>query len=243
MLDVRSALSGLEKMLKTGIFAASSTSNVHSSISFFSSGNIIVSGKPSSMSSTSAAASSKRSAAATMNSAQQLLRELCTSTKHFLPTPDMAAISIVAGYISRVVTEKIECGRCVSLVTKAKGSCTGALDGLIAHQNRGGLCYPTPELVRLLHALKGFVDIMLSDRASLHKPMETCLAASVEVIVTLPVLLCDRCDQSRRRRLMELVCKKFMKPLFTNHAVDFTDKNTVARLYQNKPLSRKCLKL
>ncbi|KAH6920485.1 hypothetical protein HPB50_028529 [Hyalomma asiaticum] len=114
MLDVRSALSGLEKMLKTGIVAASSTSNVHSSSSFFSSGNIIVSGKPSSMSSTSAAASSKRSAAATVNSAQQLLRELCTSTKPFLPTPDMAAISLVAGYISRVVTEKIECGRCMS---------------------------------------------------------------------------------------------------------------------------------
>ncbi|KAH6931360.1 hypothetical protein HPB50_023925 [Hyalomma asiaticum] len=115
MLDVRSALSGLEKMLKTGIVAASSTSNVHSSSSFFSSGNIIVSGKPSSMSSTSAAASSKRSAAATVNSAQQLLRELCTSTKPFLPTPDMAAISLVAGYISRVVTEKIECGRCICL--------------------------------------------------------------------------------------------------------------------------------
>ncbi|KAH6926278.1 hypothetical protein HPB50_016221 [Hyalomma asiaticum] len=145
MLDVRSALSGLEKMLKTGIVAASSTSNVHSSSSFFCSGNIIVSGKPSSMPSTSAAASSK-SAAATVNSAQQLLRELCTSTKPFLPTPDMAAISLVAGYISRVVTEKIECGRCVSLVTKAKGSSTGALDGLIAHQDRGGLCYPTPEL-------------------------------------------------------------------------------------------------
>ncbi|KAH6933855.1 hypothetical protein HPB50_018610 [Hyalomma asiaticum] len=40
MMDVRSALSGLEKMLKTGIVAASSTSNVHSSSSFFSSGAI-----------------------------------------------------------------------------------------------------------------------------------------------------------------------------------------------------------
>ncbi|KAH6919543.1 hypothetical protein HPB50_029459 [Hyalomma asiaticum] len=169
MLDVRSALSGLEKMLKTGIVAASSTTNVHSSSSFFSSGNIIVSGNPSSMSSTSAAASSKRCAAATVNSAQQQLRELCTSTKPFLPTPDMAAISLVAGYISRVVTEKIECGRCVSLVTKAKGSCTGALDGLIAHQGRGGLCYPTPELVaKYLLSRLPFGNQVLKDLKSLH---------------------------------------------------------------------------
>lgn len=153
----------------------------------------------------------------------------------------MAAISLVVGYISRVVTEKIECGRCMSLVIKAKGSSTGVLDDLIAHEDRGGLCYPAPDMVLLLDSLKRFLDIMLSDRASLHKPMETCLATSVEVVVTLPVPLCDRYGQ--RRRLMELVCKKFMKPLFTNHAFDFTDKKTVARLYQTKPFSFKFLKL
>ncbi|KAH6947863.1 hypothetical protein HPB50_021848 [Hyalomma asiaticum] len=243
MLDVSRALSGFEKMLKTGIVAASNTSSVHSSSSFFPSGNIVVSGKPSSMSSTSVPASSKRSAAATVSSAQQLLRELCTSTKPFRPTPHVAAISLIAGYISCAVTEKIEGRRCVSLVTKIKGSNIGALDGLIAHQERGALCYQTPELVRLLHALKRFLDILFSDRASLHKPMETCLASGVEVVVTWPVLLCDRCDQSQRRRLMELVCEKLMKPLFTNHAVDFTDKKTVTRLYQNKPFSCKFLKL
>lgn len=47
MLDVRSALSGLEKLLKTGIVAASHTSNVLSSALFAFSGSIIRSGEPS----------------------------------------------------------------------------------------------------------------------------------------------------------------------------------------------------
>ncbi|KAH7961100.1 hypothetical protein HPB52_002467 [Rhipicephalus sanguineus] len=235
MLDVRSALSGLERMLKTGIVAASHTSNVRSSASFVSSGSIIRSGETSSTPSTSASAA--------VNSAQHLLHEFCTSSKPFLPTPDVAAVSLVAGYISRIVSKKTDYERCVSLVLKAKGSSTSATDGLISHQDRGGLCYPTPELVRVLHALKRFVDAMLLDRASLHKPLETCVMKSVDVIVLLPVLTCDRCDQSQRRKLIELVCRKFMKPLFRNHAVDFTDKKSVAKLYQKKPLSRKFLKL
>ncbi|KAL1481378.1 hypothetical protein MTO96_034509 [Rhipicephalus appendiculatus] len=221
-------------MLKTGIVAASHTSSVQSSASFVSSGSIIRSGDTSNTST---------SASTAVTSAQHLLHELCTSSKPFLPTPDIAAVSLVAGYISRVVSEKTECERCVSLVLKAKGSSTSATDGLISHQDRGGLCYPTPELVRVLHALKRFVDAMLLDRASLHKPLETCVTKNVDVIVGLPVLLCDRCDHSQRRKLLEVVCRKFMKPLFTNYAVDFTDKKSVARLYQRKPLSRKFLKL
>ncbi|KAH7970091.1 hypothetical protein HPB52_024061 [Rhipicephalus sanguineus] len=141
-------------------------SYVQSTASFVSSGSIIRSGETSSTSSTSASAA--------VNLAQHLLHELCASTKPFLPTTDVLAVSLVAGYISRVVNEKSDCERCVSLVLKAKGSSTSATDGLISHQDRGGLCYPTPELVRVrIHALKRFVEAMLLDRVSLHKPLET----------------------------------------------------------------------
>ncbi|KAH8028565.1 hypothetical protein HPB51_017691 [Rhipicephalus microplus] len=108
--------------------------------------------------------------------------------------PDVAAVSLVAGYISCVVSKKADCECCVSLILKAKGSSTSATDGLISHQDRGGLCYSTPELVHVLHALKRFVDAMLLDRTSLYKPLETCVTKSVDAIVRLPVLLCDRCD-------------------------------------------------
>ncbi|KAH8030789.1 hypothetical protein HPB51_011629 [Rhipicephalus microplus] len=146
MLDVRSALSGLEKMPKTGIVATSHTSNVQSSASFPSSGSIIRSGESSSTSTTPAIAAE--------NSAQHLLQEICTSAKPFMPSPDIAAVSLNAGYISRIVSEKTDCGCCVSLVWKAKRSSTSATDGLISHQDKGGLCYPTAELVCVLHALK-----------------------------------------------------------------------------------------
>ncbi|KAH7977170.1 hypothetical protein HPB51_026984 [Rhipicephalus microplus] len=192
MLDVRSAPSGLEKMLKTGIVAASHTSYVQSSASSASSGSIIRSGKSGSTSITSAVAA--------VNSAQHVLQELCTSTKPCMPTPDIAAVSLIAGYISRVVSEKTDCERCVSLVLKKKGSSTSPTDGLISHKDRGDLCYPTAELVRVLHALKRFVDVMLPHHAALLKPLQTCVVKSADVVVGLPILLCDHCDQIQRHK-------------------------------------------
>uniref|UniRef100_L7LXG9 Transposable element n=1 Tax=Rhipicephalus pulchellus TaxID=72859 RepID=L7LXG9_RHIPC len=231
IMDVRSALCGVEKMLKTGIVAASQKSNVSSSASFCSSRGVTV----------AQVDGSTATLSVNVKLAQQALRELCMSTRSFLPTPDMAAIALVAGYISRVVSEKTVCDNCVSLVQKPKGDF--GMDGLIAHQDRGGLFYPTKQLIRVLHALKRYVDIMLSDRKSLRKPLEECMKHSVTVVTNLPVLLCDQCDDSHRRSFVELICKKFMKPLLSNHALDITDRNAVAKFYQRKPLSRKVLKL
>lgn len=61
---------------------------------------------------------------------------------------------------------------------------------------------------------------------------------SVDIIVGLPVLLCDRCEEGQRHNLLQLVCRKFRKPLFKNYAVDYTDEKCVARLYQRRPLHR-----
>ncbi|KAH8019520.1 hypothetical protein HPB51_019859 [Rhipicephalus microplus] len=234
MLDVTRDLSGLEKILKTGNVAASHTSIVLSSASFASSGSIIRSGESSSTSTTSEVAA--------VNSAQHLLHELCTSTKPFMSTPDIAAVSLIAGCISRVVSEKTDCKRCVSFVLKTNGSSNSATDGLISHQDRAGMCYPTTELVRVLHALKRIAYVMLLHRASLLKPLQTCVMKSAYVVVGLLVLLSDHCDQIQRCKLIELACIKFMKPLFINYAVHFTDKKSVAGLYQSKPSSWKVLK-
>ncbi|KAH9367381.1 hypothetical protein HPB48_010176 [Haemaphysalis longicornis] len=231
MLDVRSTLCGIEKMLKTGIVASSKSSNVSSSTSFCSSRAIVGSNVH----------STEITPSPTVKLAQQALRDVCTSATPFLPTADMAALSFVGGYIARAVAENIACDKCVALVQKPRGSC--ATDGLISHQDRGGLSYPTQQLVRLLHGLKKFVDAMLSDRRSLTKPLEACLTHSVEVITSMPVLVCANSDESHRRELVELICRKFIKPLLTNHAFDMTDKNAVRRMWCTKPLSRKVLKL
>ncbi|KAH8040855.1 hypothetical protein HPB51_013025 [Rhipicephalus microplus] len=96
VMDVRSAVSGLEKILKTGIVASSDRSNVNSSTSFCSSR--AVSGSEVRGSTAAVCANAKR--------AQQVLREVCLSSKPFLPTPDMAATPLVGGYIARVVSER-----------------------------------------------------------------------------------------------------------------------------------------
>lgn len=54
--------------------------------------------------------------------AQQALQELCMSTRAFLSTPEVAAIALGAGYISHVVSEKIACDTCVSLVQNLQGT-------------------------------------------------------------------------------------------------------------------------
>ncbi|KAL1469193.1 hypothetical protein MTO96_004908 [Rhipicephalus appendiculatus] len=43
--------------------------------------------------------------------------------------------------------------------------------------------------------------------------------------------------------LMDLVCMKFCKPVFTNYALGVTDKHDVRKALYHKPLSRKVLKL
>lgn len=125
-----------------------------------------------------------------------------------MPTEDMAALSFVGGYIARAVAENIACDKCVALVQKPRGSC--ATDGLISHQDRGGLSYRTQQLVRLLHGLKTFVDAMLSDRRLLTKPLEACLKHNVELIASMPVLVYGNSDEGHRRELVELICRNFI---------------------------------
>uniref|UniRef100_A0A6G5AG52 Uncharacterized protein n=1 Tax=Rhipicephalus microplus TaxID=6941 RepID=A0A6G5AG52_RHIMP len=138
-------------MLKTGIVTASQKSNVSSSASFCSSRAVTI----------AQVDGSTVAVSVNVKLAQQALRELCMLTSSFLPTPHMAAIALVAGYISRVVSEKTVCDSCISLVQNPEEDF--GMDGLIAHQDRGGLFYPTQQLIRVLHALKRYVDIMLSD--------------------------------------------------------------------------------
>ncbi|KAH8031788.1 hypothetical protein HPB51_020859 [Rhipicephalus microplus] len=87
LVDVRSALRGVEKMLKTGIVAASQKSNVSSSASFCSSRAVTL----------AEVDGSTVAVSVNVKLAQQALREPCMSTSSFLPTPHMAAIALVTG--------------------------------------------------------------------------------------------------------------------------------------------------
>lgn len=169
------------------------------------------------------------------------LRELSLSVVPYLPNPIVASIAYIGGYVARVVAEKVPCENCIAIIQKPNGN--SAAEGLISYQDRGGLLYPTQELVRVLMALKRYAELLLQDRKKIQKPLSTAVRNAVEVLIDLPVLVCENTDISHRRVLLELVCEKFMRPLMANYALDITDRNAVAKMYSHKPLSRKFVKL
>lgn len=150
-MDMRSVLCGVEKMLKTGIVSSSLRSNVNASASF--------------------CAATAVQGPSTQNvsrlekpffplTAENRLREVCTWPNQWLPNPEIASIALIGGYIARVVAEKVSCQDCIDTVEKPKGN--APVDGLIAYQERGGLKYPTRELITVLISLQRFVDIVES---------------------------------------------------------------------------------
>ncbi|KAH7975039.1 hypothetical protein HPB49_022918 [Dermacentor silvarum] len=104
MLDVRSAVCGLEKMLKTGIVAASSDSNVQSSTTF-SSWQIL----PLQQELHVATSAFDK----ILNMAAQGLKEHCLSERPLVSNPDVACVAMIGGYIGCVASEHIPCADCV----------------------------------------------------------------------------------------------------------------------------------
>lgn len=104
--------------------------------------------------------------------------------------------------------------------------------GLIAYQDSRGLKYPLKELVSLLMGLKRFVDIMLFHRKAIEKPLVnqrgTCCWSSH---MDIPILVCRNRDAGHRKMLLELLGRKFIKPLLSNHALNVTDKNSIVKLH------------
>ncbi|CAN7975837.1 unnamed protein product [Ixodes persulcatus] len=137
-LDVKSALYWLEKMLKSGIIAASRESNA-TSTSFFSNRLVSVQQRsPADM----------RAADKCMKIAEEKLREQCLSARPCHGNPDVASVAVLGGYIVRATNEHIPCEDCTALLQGSKAYTP--LQRLISHQDQGGLCYPSQELVKLL---------------------------------------------------------------------------------------------
>ncbi|KAG0435080.1 hypothetical protein HPB47_018692 [Ixodes persulcatus] len=130
-MDMKSVLCGLEKMLKTGIVSSSKQSNVNYSASFCGTSGV---------SSDKTANDSHPNKRFFPPAAEQRLRGMCSMPGQWLPNPEVAAIALIVGYLARVMTEKLNCQDCVERVEKAKGN--APVDGLIAHQDRGGTEIP-----------------------------------------------------------------------------------------------------
>lgn len=126
-LDVKRAIHGLEKLLKTGT-VASSRRNVQSSSSFLSQKLV------------SAPRSSRQDSgtvATFMKIAQKELAECCTTTRPCTFNVEEASIVLIRGYLARAANERIPCESCPALLLGSKSDAHTL--GPTAHQDRVGL--------------------------------------------------------------------------------------------------------
>ncbi|KAL1414067.1 hypothetical protein MTO96_000974 [Rhipicephalus appendiculatus] len=223
-LDVRAAISGLEKVLKTGIAATSQDSNVVRTEEAGPSKGILPE-------STKASEGSAELPAVAVSVLKCL--ELPTIPK--FPTLQLSAVVYVGGYIARVVREHMECESCCAVTSKPLTK--QPLQQLTWHQDRGGLLYPSDKLLHVLETLRRFVQTALEKKPLLQKPLKTLLEAAVPAVSESGLLHCS--NVQHHQDLAELVCAKFIKPLLVNYACAATDKSDVYKTFFQKPLSRK----
>ncbi|KAL1433292.1 hypothetical protein MTO96_012691 [Rhipicephalus appendiculatus] len=167
--DVHAVLAGIEKTLKIGVASASSTSNIMA---------------PEESDSLSKLPQQKNTREQTSDEfpadARRELIEQLNRDRPPLPTPDVAALAMVGGYLARTVRENFECEECFALLTKPNASKPS--DSLIKHQDRGGLLYPSAQLLNVLYALQQFVEVLLARRRRMHHPLKEAVNNAAEIL-------------------------------------------------------------
>ncbi|XP_040076067.1 uncharacterized protein LOC120848163 [Ixodes scapularis] len=231
-LDVRSTLCGLEKILKTGIAAVSQESNVaHRDGPTQLHTLQAVQPQP-----------AKEPLQLSRDATFVLGRLRISKVRQRLPTLQLSATVYVGGYIARIVAEKMACENCCAITTKPMSN--QPVQQLTRYQDRGGLMYPSDDLMHVLDALREFVEIVLKDNPKLPKPMKTLLSYTVPALCSSPLLRCQADGEGEhRKQFAELVCTRFIRPLLVNYAFLQTDKHDVYKGFGKKPLSRKYVKL
>ncbi|XP_040071853.1 uncharacterized protein LOC120844246 [Ixodes scapularis] len=227
--DARAVLSGIEKMLKTGIASKSDCSNV---VSVDNSSSLSTMLRDQTTMAEQAAGHFPREALTTLS-------ENLNEDKALLPTPDIAALAMVGGYLARAIGERTSCEGCLSLLTKPSSSAPS--DALIKHQDRGGLLYPSGELLHVLYSLRRYIEVVLAKKRNLKRPLKEAVDNAAKVLRERNLLVCT--VPGHHEKLVDVLLTKFFRPIFTNFAMKVTDKHDFVRIFEVKPLSRKVLKL
>ncbi|KAH7956473.1 hypothetical protein HPB52_010041 [Rhipicephalus sanguineus] len=230
-LDVRCAMSGLEKLLKTGIAAVNEGSNVlHEQQSGPS--NALP-----------AAARTPRDPSELPRGGTAVLKRFKVKTvPAIVPTLHVTATVYMGGYIAPVVREHIDFDYCWQLTSNVPSS--QPLQQFTRQQDRGGLLYPSDELLDVLETLRMLASRALQERLNLQRPLTSLLNVAVPALVDSALLKCASLgDDQHRQDLAELVCSRFIKPLLVNYASAATDRSDACKNLTRKPLSRKYLRL
>lgn len=233
VLDVRAALAGLEKILKTGIAASSEASNV-------AHGERVATARP--LPAETATFFAQPESQLTRSSLVALERLNTTVLPHHLPSLEISATVYVGGYVARVISEQMKCENCVAISTKPASN--QPLLQFTRCQDRGGLLFPSDQLLFALDTLRKFAECALKENPTLQKPLATLVKYTVPALCGSNLLKCEAIDDySHRVTFMELVSVRFLRPLLVNYAFTVTDKHDTYKYYARKPLSRKSKKL
>ncbi|KAH9372807.1 hypothetical protein HPB48_001323 [Haemaphysalis longicornis] len=144
-LDVRSAMSGFEKLLKTGIASSSEGSNgLHNEQPEPSKGLLL-----------NATEACHGSGEVPLEAAHVAGQGACK----FANAAAFSQCTWVATLPVRVIKEQVMCDICCSLTTKPLSD--QALQQLTRNQDRDGLMYPSDKLVYALDILRMFVETAL----------------------------------------------------------------------------------
>ncbi|KAL1426101.1 hypothetical protein MTO96_018574 [Rhipicephalus appendiculatus] len=221
----------MQKLLKTGIAAASENSNVfHRDEAGQNNGALV------------ARQQTPRISTKLPEEAVHVLECLKrTNVPASLPTLKLSATVYVGGYIARIVMEPMDCENCCAVTTKALSN--QPLQQFVRPQDKGGLLYPSDKLLYVLETLRQFVETALQNEPRLQKPLKTLLEAAVPAVSNSALLKCKTSDSQHHKDLAVLICTRFIRPLLVNYASTTTDKNDVYKTFFQKPLSRKYVKL
>ncbi|KAH8021084.1 hypothetical protein HPB51_012368 [Rhipicephalus microplus] len=232
MLNVRSVLQGLEKVLKTGLAASSMASNVaHRECAQMSTGTLLTEASP----------SLTQQLPQLQRAACVLQRLNATVLPQHLPSLEISATVYVGGYIARVIKEHMCCGSCTAVCTKPASN--QPILQFTRSQDRGGLLYPSDQLLFAVDVLRAFADRALKDNPTLKNPLSTLVKYAVPALCASNLLKCKEMDDTHRTKLMELISVRFLRPLLVNYAFTVSDKHDAFKYFAKKPLSRKYAKL
>lgn len=97
-----------------------------------------------------------------------------------LPSLEISATAHVGGYIARVINEHMLCGSCTAICSKPASN--QPIFQLTHSQDRGGLLYPSNQLLFALDVLRSFADRALKDNPTLQKILSTLVEHAVPAL-------------------------------------------------------------
>ncbi|KAK3909806.1 DNA transposase [Frankliniella fusca] len=236
MVDARSAMYALEKILRVGGLKTSRYSNVGEADAVPYKGNLKCASRARPSTSYSAALLSVDA------EAQALARPLRSVSldRALYPSLRNAALALPVSFVLRAVEERIECDVCVPGL-RALDSDRSPLMALIRQTDRGSLAYPSMALMNVAGVIRDFTSLALKKMDSGRRGITAALSSTLQPhLLACPLLSGWTC--CHRERVADILCEKLLPVLVTNACLLMTDNTRPAVALRKKPVNRKYMR-